>query len=152
MPGSLTTTSGWAARQYAWKAATDIPDLRLKNESAVTMIRSSKRSAAVFLRRPPGRSRRSHTRREHSTVGAARRRAAGPTSVGACSLLPALEGNRCRLADARVGIRGRCLQPSVRVLAPERRERPDGGAPDTRVGIAREDLGHGPGQPLVTPP
>src|SRR5439155_21194460 len=37
MPGSLTTTSGWAVRQWAWKASTDIPALRLKNETALTM-------------------------------------------------------------------------------------------------------------------
>src|SRR6266511_1015842 len=37
MPGSFTTTSGWAVRQYAWNASTDMPGFRLKNETALTI-------------------------------------------------------------------------------------------------------------------
>src|SRR6266540_6608804 len=37
MPGSFTTTAGWAVRQYAWKAPTDMPGFRLKNETALTI-------------------------------------------------------------------------------------------------------------------
>src|SRR5262245_55993725 len=37
MPGISTTTRACASRQSAWTASTDIPDFRLKKETALTM-------------------------------------------------------------------------------------------------------------------
>src|SRR5262245_33052 len=52
MPGSLVTTSGCDARQYAWNASTLMPALRLKNDSALTMIRAGRASVRFAAERP----------------------------------------------------------------------------------------------------
>src|SRR5262245_62106029 len=52
MPGSLTTTSGCDARQYAWNASTVMPALRLKNDSALTMNGAGRASVRFAAERP----------------------------------------------------------------------------------------------------
>src|SRR6267143_660913 len=66
MPGSFATTSGWRDSQYAWNASTDMPDLRLKNETALTMALPSAKGVDQLLERDhltATRGRRHHDER-----------------------------------------------------------------------------------------
>src|SRR3990172_1622249 len=54
MPGILTTSSAWAMRQYSWKPSTDIPDLRLKNEIALTITKSPPGWSGLLAARQAG--------------------------------------------------------------------------------------------------